>query len=535
MNYNYFREVQPERAIQGNFSSSHINFKFNLGSSNTWIPDKSFIKLRMRITKGDGTRLTKDFGIAPNMNVCDNLFQQICMRANGTVVSEWNDYVAQCAALKSRLYNSMDKRGALLSTTNYQQIYINDRIMDVSEDGIEKQERYSEESIASLDRAESFKNTNFEVGADTIALGAANGLFTFADANVVVGDELDIRHDFSVGDKVKISIPATNGDEEPRTNIYTVTTVPTALTMTVSPFPRQTAINADGGGNYAVFDIRKIPHASQFRSQGSNYIDLIWKPPIGFFDIKETVCGTYCLQLTPHANGIWQKYAVEGLSNREHRGPNDAADATKYLVDISSILLIVSAQENNSPQSGSKTLSISDIQCGSQNITTSSLTSHVFNVDDKNHSLTLAFQDAAVGEDITLSRSKFVISGNAEQNLVRYYLMKDGITLPDPIPNIIVDREGGIMDVIQRYYETLLYSKGLSYLSKVETIKEWLDAGIFFHYKWGRGYKKSGQVTVYTNFSEQFAANPQILLFDHYTRIIRMNVSNGVLLDVDVS
>ena len=73
-------------------------------------------------------------------------------------------------------------------------------------------------------------------------------------------------------------------------------------------------------------------------------------------------------------------------------------------------------------------------------------------------------------------------------------------------------------------------------------MEEWKRAGIYFHYRWGVGYKRSGQAMVYTNFSSAFKGedetinrNPQILLFDHHYTTIHMNVQNGELIDIEVS
>ncbi len=534
MDYQYFRQIQPERGIQSNFASGQINFKFEMDSKSTWNPSKSYLKIKLKLSKGDDSRITKDFGIALNMYACDNLFQQLDMRLNGTLVSEWNDYVAQCASLKNRLYKSMNERNAIMSSTNYAQIYINDRIMDISSDGL-VQSKIEVDKIAALDNLETLNvsSSNFEVGQDTIQLQGNNGIIQFVDTNVVV-PALDIRNAFSVGDVICLTTPATVNNDREIISLHTITTVQTALLMTVTPNPVFTAHGPSN--NLDTFNIRKVAQASEFNTQQANDLDLIWTPPLGFFDINDDMCGSYKFELTPHAEGIWQKYVVEGLSNRVPLGANEAADATKYKVEISEINMYIWTTIRPHSISGSKTYTYSDIICSSQNLTTNSLTSKVFPISDRNHSITLAYQDSAVGDDITLSRSKFKILNNEERNLVKYYIQKDGITLPDPIPRLDVNEAdgvaGGINNIIQRYYETLQYSGGYEMLSKHETVKEWLDAGLFLHYKWGKGYKKTDSVTVYSNFSSGFTNFPQVLLFDHYYCTISMNIVNGVVTNI---
>ncbi len=531
MEYKYYREVQAERAIQGNFASGQINFKFDYNDGHSyWTPSKSYLKIKMRLRKGDDTRVDKEYGVALNMYVCDNLFQQLDIRCNGVCVSEWNDYIAQCASLKNRMYKSMNKRNAIMSSTNYAQIYINDRIMDIASDGLVQQSRYSEESIASMDRQQTFAPTTIDEAADTLALGADDGIFTYVDN---AGADLDIQDVFSVGDVVKISIPNNLDADEARTNLYTVTAT-ALLTVTVTPIPSVAGLAANVA-NHAIFNIRKVPHIAELNSQQANDLDLIWKPPLGWFDINDEVCGTYKFELTPHAENVWQKFAVEGLSNRTPLALGEAADVTKYKVEVTEIIMYLWTSIYASPKSGSKSYTYSDIRCNSQNLTTNSLTSKNFSTHPNSHSYTLAYQDAAVGDDITLSRSKFVISGNEERNLVRFYLSKGGIQLPDPIPRLEVNDAGGINNIIQRYYETLQYSGGYESFEKHEKVKEWLDAGLFLHYKWGKGYRDTDQIQVYSNFSAPFTVNPQILLFDWYYCHIQMNIVGGKLISVTKS
>ena len=527
MDYSYYKEVQAERAIQGNFSSGQINFKFNLnGTNNSWVPSKSYMKIKLKISKGDDSRLDKEYGIAPNLNICDNIFQQIDMRINDKIVSEWNDYIPQCATLKMRLNKSKNRREALLSSCNYSQIYITERINDVSNNGSEQPYRYAEEMVGQLTRAQTFGGAQIDEGADTLALGANDGILTWVDG---AGGDLDLRNasNLNVGDVIKLTNPAEF------TGLYIIQSI-NQLTITVSPPPSVAGVAANIANN-AAFNIRKVIDGKYLRKQGANDLDLIWTPPIGFWDINEELCGNFKLELTPHAEGIWQKLAVEGLSDRQALGSNEAADVNKFKVEIREILLYLWLNVKSSPMNGQKNIRISDIKCNAQTLTTNSLTSKVFNIDKRNHSVTLAFQDSAVGDDITLSRSKFKISNEEEQNLVRYYINMNHLTLPNPIPSLEVNYSGGINNIIQRYYESLNYSYNDDRYESHESVKEWLDCGPYFHYKWREKGDSSGQCEVYSNFSSAFTRNPQMLLFDHYYRNIALDIRNGEVIDVQCS
>ncbi len=536
MKYKYFRELQPERAIQGNFASGQINYKWTMDDNSTWNPSKSYIKIKMKITKGDGTRLDKAFGIAPNMYCADNIFQQMDMRINGVIVSQWNDYVAQCASLKNRLYKDMNERQALMSSVNYSKIDLVDRLAQVSSDGFKEKDVVWRKGAILAAAAGSGRTLDFLDLAtpNQVQITATNRLIFTENA----GNKIpDMSKYFAIGDFIYIN----DGAENNRIVTGYETINKRNDTLIVSGAALTAVIAGDLVAQIRIHD-EYYPERLYSNSEQANDIEIIWKPPLGFFDIDDKMGGAYKLELTPHTEGVWQKHAVEGITNREVRLLTQVADATKFSVDITEINMYLCVYVGYGSASGTKSYTYSDIRCNSQNLTTNSLTSKIFNVHPNNHSLTLAYQDSAVGDDIRLSRSKFKIVDEQELNLVRYYIQKDGITLPDPIPRLDVNQNTGVNKFHQRYYENLQYSGAYENLRKHETMKEWIDAGIYFHYKWGEGYKKSDQVMVYSNFSKAFKGeteainrNPQILLFDHYWCHLSLNVSGGKVIGVSKS
>jgi len=524
MDYKYFREVQPERAIQGNFASGQINFKYDMDDRSMWNPSKSYLKIKMKLTKGDGTPLDVNFGLAPNMYICDNLFQQLDMRINGVIVSEWNDYIAQCASLKNRLYKDLNERETILSDVNYAKTNLSERINQVAADGYKKLNSGGKTRFIELKQNDDTAILTTE--EIRVLVGALNVLEYRQAADAGAGAVDLTETGMKIGDMIEMVGFA--GVAYFRATITAIA----ANTITLDR-ALPVAIAAEDILTNKIFLIPVDDGSIQ--SQRANEIELIWRPPLGIFDVNDELSGEYKFELTPHAEGVWQKYAVEALTNRAV-----GTTADDFAVTIQEINMYIWTCVYPSPYSGSKSLRISDMICNSQNLTTNSLTSKVFNVHAKNHSLTLAYQESSVGDDIRFSRSKFKIQNEEELNLVRYYIQKDGITLPDPIPRlekqdsrVVANANVNGKDFMtQRYYENYAYSKGDKLLIKKEDLQEWFDAGVFFHYKWGKGYKKSDQVIVYSNFSSAFTTNPQILLFDHYWCDISMNISNGKVVDI---
>jgi len=531
MDYKYYRQVQPERGIQGNFASGQLDFRWKTEDNSSFIPSKSYFVIKFKLTDGLGGRINKEFGVAPNLNCCDNLFQQMDLRVNGKSVSKWNDYVAQCAALKTRLGRSMTKRQALMSSCNYTKIDLVDRLSQISSNGIQEKDVVWRRGAILAANAASGRTLDFLDLAtpNTVEFVVANNQIIFRSAG---GVEIpDMSKHFAVGDYIYFN----DGGEKALLVTGYLTTDKHNDTLTVSG-----AVLAVGPGNLvAQVRIHDTYYQDRLYSNHdqANDIELIWTPPLGFFDINREVCGDYKLELTPHPEGVWQKYAVEGILNRAV-----GLTANDFKIVIGEMNLYLCVHVHPGPITNTETFTFSDIECSSQNLTTNSLTSTIFNIHPKNHSLTLAFQDSAVGDDIRLSRSKFKIVDDQELNLVRYYIQMDGITLPDPIPSLEMKQDIGVNHYQQRYYENIQYSGGYETLEQLESMEEWKRAGIYFHYRWGVGYKRSGQAMIYTNFSSAFKGeteainrNPQILLFDHYYTTVHMNVQQGELIDIEVS
>lgn len=89
------------------FSNGQLRFKWEHASNKWWFPSKSYLQMRIKLTKADGTT-TLDLAdkIAPNMDICASLFQQAEFQIGGKTVSKIGEYLPQVDALKKRLSKS---------------------------------------------------------------------------------------------------------------------------------------------------------------------------------------------------------------------------------------------------------------------------------------------------------------------------------------------------------------------------------------------------------------------------------------------
>ena len=110
----------PTRDVVGNnFANGAIHFRFQTSGQKWWIPSRSYLRMRCRLTNGAGDQLTVAEGVAPNMGLMSSLFQSGEMRINDKVVSRIADFMPQVDALETRLTKSKSWIDSVGSATNF--------------------------------------------------------------------------------------------------------------------------------------------------------------------------------------------------------------------------------------------------------------------------------------------------------------------------------------------------------------------------------------------------------------------------------
>ena len=101
-------QVAPSRDVTGtNFPNGSQYYNFSVSGATWWCPSKSYLRLRIKYTAGDGTtQLTTASGIAPNEMMCGNLFDSCEFRIGGRTVGRVGENVAQVSAFKYRMSKS---------------------------------------------------------------------------------------------------------------------------------------------------------------------------------------------------------------------------------------------------------------------------------------------------------------------------------------------------------------------------------------------------------------------------------------------
>jgi hypothetical protein len=103
----YLQQIAADRNSTGdNFSNGTIRFPFQVGATERWLPHRSFFRLRMNITDGQGNQLNLNDDVALNMNPASCLWSQGEVRLNNNTISRCADYWSQIDTLCKRMDKS---------------------------------------------------------------------------------------------------------------------------------------------------------------------------------------------------------------------------------------------------------------------------------------------------------------------------------------------------------------------------------------------------------------------------------------------
>tara|TARA_R110000868_G_scaffold139302_3_gene354070 strand:+ start:268 stop:1926 length:1659 start_codon:yes stop_codon:yes gene_type:complete len=519
----------PTRDVVGNnFANGAIHFRFQTSGQKWWLPSRSYLRMRCRLTDGAGTQLTVGAGVAPNMGLMSSLFQSGEMRINDKVVSRVADFMPQVDALETRLTKSKSWIDSVGEATNWWQEKQSLRLAEVSSDGT-----IVKDEVAIVPPETTTIDTGFNgyTALTTVAYDAGTGVITFGVAggftNVgwVVGDFIVLTAG-TVGDgalNVRCEVLVVNGNQ----------------TMTVrANLPADIAVNAD-------IRFSKI-HPNAIVAPASRRIDefeLIWTPPLSLFKVGHALPGgKYELVLNPQTITSFQKRAIEsvlGVASKNPTLPGGAAQDFK--LDVVDFYLYTATVEGPRADDITYLLDLEQTRCQSEKIDNSSFAQKNFDVSPSTYALTVAYQDLRAGENTALSVSKFksydanaIPTVDEELKLNRFFINYAGQNLP--APDADPEFVAGTDYTTQRYAESQIYSGAYFDTGGAENIEEYHHRGAYYYFSWPRdGTDRSTRVNVHQGFQAGAdVTNMRCLLFDHSKQVARVRVQDGRVVDVQL-
>ena len=514
-----FDQHPPTRDCTGeSFSNGAIRFKFSTSGQKWWMPSRSYIRLRLGLTKknaaGADVPLTLDDGIAPNMGTCASLFQSAEMRINDKVVSRIGDFVPQIDALETRLSKSKSWMDSAGNSTNLWQTDMTERQSVVCADGVKsalvENQRFTpiQLGFAATDTVEIAVDTNSMLLKNAAGAPVLNG--AAGSPSIQVGDIINVA-----GVKYVCS-EATGG---------------------VAAFDIGNAKNLVLAASAFTVD-RPINHARK-----AGQFELIWTPSLSLFKIDHALpAGNYELVLTPQPGTTYKQFGIESVGT-----PSLGNNAGNYNLTIEDIYFYCNVVDGKRSDDITYLLDLDATSCQSDNIKSTDLNQRNFDVSPSTYAMTVAYQDIRAGSTTSISASKFKsyntpVTANTELNLTRFYMNYAGQSLPSPDadPNF----NTGIDKTTQRYADTMLYNGGIFDAGGCETIEEFHRRGAYYYFAIPRdGSDRSTQVAVHSQFREPTVAqggknaltdNMRVLLFSHHKQVARVSVSDGRVVSVQL-
>jgi len=485
----------PTRDVTtNNFPNGAIHFRFQTAGQKWWVPGRSYIRMRVNLTKANGTLLELADNVAPNMGLCASLFQSAEFRINDKVVSRIGDFMPQIDSLETRLSKSKSWVDSVGASSNCWQVKYLDRQSAVASDATKGDNVNS--TYLNAD------GLGLAVGT-TIAIAADTGVATLSNPvnnTIQIGDVIVIDDT-----EYLVSNNALSGTTMQVSNAKTLAVVATADWYVKRP----------------VNDARKAGH-----------FELIWTPPLSIFKLQHALpSGKYELVLNPQTSSAYQRYAIESLK--------DKTPGTDYKFEVEDMYFYCNSVEGPRADDITYLLDLEQTNCQSDKIDSASFAQKNFDVSPSTYALSVAYQDLRAGNNTAVSSSKFrsynaALTAPQELALERFFINYAGQNMPapdaDPHFNTNDDR------TTQRYMETMLYNGAMFDTGGAETIEEFHERGSYYYFAIPRdGTDRSTRVAIHSGFRNLTdTANMRVLLFAHSKQVARVRVADGRVVDVQL-
>jgi len=552
----HYRQVTATRDVSGSsFYRGVQQFRFET-SGNTWfVPSMSYFRLRcslhtVRVDGGELHPILDETDIAPTMGLAANLFKSVEVRLNGHTVERITERLPQIDALKTRMRNTGSWLDQVGQATNFWDPDASKRQQQVSVQGY-----LGTPSNNDHERGPWLTQTQAQFHAEhRLRYERDTQLITF-DAN---GHEaIDVQYGvmaLRIGDRLCHGAL-----------VYEVVRTVDATHALV------TCVNADAEGNRNVdqkdpdapdvdigvadWYIQKLSSASNNEATGQSHFEIIWRPPLGFFDVEHAIPpgGEWVIEFNP-ANKTDALYNVVESFTDDLAAAASGADvpAGSFRFAVNEFFFCAYTIESDRFDHGDWFLDLQNTRCQLQNMPTNStsLISKNFDVPGKTAALTLAFQDQGPTSDTRFSQSKFKIrpapvtdqnaamsTEDGQDLLLERFFIQYG-NEQKPVPDFDGSYSKALADstqdsrnhLLHRYVDSLMQANLFHTDGGAESFADWIRRGPFYHFRWPKdAMENSTRVTVNFKFRQPFADNMehQVMLFSQWRTAYKISHRNG--------
>lgn len=588
-----YHQVTPRRSLVGDsWDKGDIRFEYRNNSGiNWWMPAYNYFRLRLQLgeirvagANPEPWNMDSDVTLAPFP--VDGMMQTIQISIGGTTIETQSNFCQQFAAIRSRTSRSrawMDGQGVTfhnslpsfdLRRNLWCQYGYLSRWSTFNYGGVPQspaQERAAPQppqistELFCLRPAEVFGAVVPTCAYNGSGMMEFNGIATVKSGpgQIVVGDIIRFNNTGLAPnqDGATFQVIAPNGFTGGPVGTTTFNTVcvrwmggaqgPAAGYDTIIP----------PNNDYTIYRAQTSMHNEMF---GGSYVELLWVPPLGFFEIPHPIPptgGKWEVFITPNSLELYKGRMIQTQLRNQNDivfyDPTNPATGVVGAIQINIQEMIWEVYEFQSARRENNTywLDINFLSALSENLETQNLGNQIyqFNVPSKTHALTIAFQDQEAGFNPQFPAGLFHIRPTAqapmgqELNLNQFYVQYAGVTKPETHFNGAYELTSGNsaaakrMWFTERWMQTMLESNGWDKEGGDENFGEWLRKGFIIRQNWPKdATQNSTQANVVCGFSAPFqtADNPPLNLkplvfcFPETRQAWKIQVINGVLANV---
>ena len=526
-----YDQIVPTRDISGGqFSGAPIVFRFENSGEKWWLPSKSYIRMRCKLTKDGSTPLTISDDIAPNFGLASNLFQSMDFQVANKVISRTTDYVAQVDALKKRLHKSKSWMDSIGASTNFWESDFKTRQQEVCSDGRLVTDVVNPPDITVKTRTMLGFDIPAATNRNSMSFDKGTGEVLFAKNNGADLPDVSVIYPAGSYFCVLAGQPSENiGNAIPH---KVLSSTVNSLTIAPESLGRDDII-AQSDINWGKVEYSYADSAVEEARRVSEF-EIVFKPPMGVFDLKEALpCGQYQMTLNPQVASEVQKRSIESSL-----GPKTLDD---FKFQVTGMNFYCATLEGPRVSNLSYLLDLKHTRCQAVDIDNAAFGQKNLDVSPSTQQVTIGYQDLRAGSDTRISSSKLrsydaAVSRPVENTLNRWFFQYAGVSRPSPDYDGVL--EEGKDFTVQKYVDSQLNSQAYYDVGGTEDIVEFHENGSYYHYQTPKdGSDKSTRLTVSQQFSASNPdiANTRLLVFDHSSQVARIQIQDSRVVNVELT
>lgn len=530
-----YDQISPSRDVTaGNFANGTIFFKLNgISGERWWLPSRSYFKMRVALSRGDGTAFSVADQVAPSMSLFSNLFMNMELRLNDKTISRVSNYVSQVEALEQRIGKSAAQLDGVLGSTNFMQASFEERQAQICYDGVTITDARTKINTPIIGLKDNQAIQLPLLATNTLLYTTLSGIVTFAAGSIP-----NVSHIFRPNDRITLS----------GANLGTVLKVISVINATTIQCEKnETAANIGPLAlNSADISATIIRDASN--SRNVREFEITWTPSsLSVFKLRHALpCGQYSIVLNPFPSSVYQLQAIESKNQTNYltslANPSVLGSATAVRFLVNEMYFYCNVVDGPRADNMSYLLDLSQTMCQQESLKSTNFSQKSFDISPSTYAVTVAFQDGRCMSDPRVPSSIFkcyatnYINNYNELALSRLYVSYGGSQKPSPDAN--PEFKEGVDNTVQRYLDTLI-DTGSYFDSSSETIQNYHDRGAYYHWNWPRdGTDRSTRLSVFCGFNDAQMNTAEIngncLVFSHSKQVCKIVIQDGVVTDVQV-